>query len=51
MNIIRKTIENDEEYLRQISVPVSLDDKSYETEIDSIVICSANDSATVNLGR
>ena len=34
MNIIRKTIENDEGYLRQISVPVSLDDKSYEKEID-----------------
>ena len=34
MQITRKTIENDEEYLRQISVPVSLDDKSYQKEIE-----------------
>ena len=33
MEIIRKTIENDEAYLRQISSEVSLDDKSYLDEI------------------
>ena len=33
MMIERKTIENDEEYLRQISVPVSFDDKSYMEDI------------------
>ena len=36
MEIKRKTIENDEEYLRQISVPVSLDDNSYKKEIDML---------------
>lgn len=33
MEIIRKTIENDEEYLRQISNEVSFDDKSYIDDI------------------
>ena len=33
MEIIRKTIENDEEYLRQISSEISFDDKSYLDEI------------------
>ena len=33
MEIIRKTIENDEEYLRQISSDVSFDDRSYLDEI------------------
>ena len=33
MNIKRKTIENDEEYLRQISSEVSFDDKSYLDDI------------------
>lgn len=33
MEIIRKTIENDEEYLRQISRDVSFDDKSYINDI------------------
>lgn len=33
MEIIRKTIENDETYLRQISSKVSFDDKSYLNEI------------------
>ena len=33
MEIIRKTIENDEAYLRQISSEVSFDDKSYLDEI------------------
>lgn len=33
MKIIRKTIENDEEYLRQISKEVSFDDKSYIDDI------------------
>ena len=33
MKIIRKTIENDEAYLRQISSEVSFDDKSYISDI------------------
>ena len=33
MEIIRKTIENDEKYLRQISTPVSLEDESYKEDI------------------
>lgn len=33
MDIIRKTIENDEEYLRQISISIELEDKSYKEEI------------------
>lgn len=33
MNIKRKTILNDEEYLRQISEPVDLDNESYKEEI------------------
>lgn len=33
MEIVRKTILNDEEYLRQISVPVSLEDDSYKDDI------------------
>lgn len=33
MEIKRKTIENDEEYLRQISTPVSLEDDSYKKDI------------------
>lgn len=33
MEIIRKTIENDEEYLRQVSSEVSFDDKSYLDDI------------------
>ena len=36
MEIIRKTIENDEEYLRQISAPVDLNDKSYKEEIKAL---------------
>jgi len=36
MEIIRKTIENDEEYLRQISIPVDLEDKSYLEEIKKL---------------
>ena len=36
MEIVRKTIENDEEYLRQISVPVSLDDESYKKDIEML---------------
>ena len=36
MNIIRKTIENDEEYLRQISKPVDLKDKGYKDEIKQL---------------
>ena len=31
--IERKTIENDEEYLRQISGPVSFEDKTYKDDI------------------
>ena len=31
--IERKTIENDEEYLRQISVPVSFEDETYMEDI------------------
>ena len=34
MEIITKTIENDEKYLRQISKEVSLDDKSYKEDIE-----------------
>lgn len=34
MIIKRKTIENDEEYLRQTSVPVKFDDKSYKKDIE-----------------
>lgn len=33
MKIVRKTILNDEEYLRQISQPVDLDSSSYKEEI------------------
>jgi peptide deformylase len=33
MEIIRKTIENDEEYLRQISSDVLFEDKSYIDDI------------------
>ena len=36
MEIIRKTIEKDEEYLRQISMPVSLEDESYKEEIKAL---------------
>lgn len=33
MNIVRKTIENDLEYLRQVSVPVSFDNEEYKRDI------------------
>ena len=33
MNIVRKTIENDEDYLRQISKEVSFDDKELKDDI------------------
>lgn len=33
MEIIRKTIENDLEYLRQVSMPVDINDKSYLEDI------------------
>ena len=33
MNIVRKTIENDEDYLRQISKPVSFDNDEYKDDI------------------
>ena len=36
MNIIRKTIENDEKFLRQISKEVSFNDKSYLKDIEKI---------------
>lgn len=36
MEIKRKTIENDEEYLRQISTPVSLENDLYKKEIDML---------------
>lgn len=32
----RKTIEKDEEYLRQVSMPVSLDDETYKDEIEQL---------------
>ena len=41
--IKRKTIEKDEEYLRQISVPVSLEDKSYKKDIELLAqFCKEN---------
>lgn len=36
MQIVRKTIENDEAYLRQISEPVSFDDEQLEDEIKAL---------------
>lgn len=36
MEIVRKTIEKDEDYLRQISAPVDLNDKSYKEEIKAL---------------
>ena len=33
MEIIRKTIDKDEKYLRQISVPVNLEDNTYKGDI------------------
>lgn len=36
MQIVRKTIENDEAYLRQISEPVSFDDEQLENEIKAL---------------
>ena len=36
MEVKRKTIEKDEEYLRQISMPVSLEDESYKEEIKAL---------------
>ena len=36
MNIIRKTIENDEKFLRQISKEVSFNDKSYLKDIEKL---------------
>lgn len=33
MEVVRKTIEKDEEYLRQISIPVSLADGTYKNDI------------------
>ena len=34
MDIVNKTIENDEEYLRQISLPVSFDNDDYKKDIE-----------------
>jgi peptide deformylase len=54
MKIIRKTIENDEEYLRQISQPVSLDDDNYKKEIELLErFCNENECfalAAVQIG-
>lgn len=36
MEIITKTIEHDEEYLRQISAEVSLDDSNLESDIETL---------------
>lgn len=54
MEIIRKTIENDEEYLRQISEPVSFDDVNLQEEIGMLEeFCNATECfalAAVQIG-